>query len=196
MLRLKDLDKFYRSNEGDEASNFLLWANNVSRYIARINTERLFNFIDGLPITDGEKRGLYWHIDAVIGALTGGEGDDIRHYEAINKRSAMSKLRGRLATLVASHKRREAMRPLVEEVDVEFAHLSRRKRSAAVKKALLKREDFIRLLPKDLKDPRFIKGDIESILFPASFDDQLEDDEREDGAPLSDLLRDLGVDPD
>jgi hypothetical protein len=158
----------------------------------------MFEFIDELPLTDRQRHELYFHIDCVIGVLTGGEDEDIRYYEAINKRSAMSKVRGMLKKRIASRERREAMRPLVLEVEKKYYHLIGRKRANAVRKALLKREDFTDLLPKDLKDPRFIKADIESILFPPpeSFEEQMDDDETTNSEPMSDLLRDLGVDPD
>jgi hypothetical protein len=130
------------------------------------------------------------------------EDDIIIYYDAVNKReadsSAMLNAREGLDSIIASRKRREEMRPMVEDVDKEFAHLPARKRVTAVKKALMNRIDFLHLLPKDLKDPRFIKGDIESILLPPpeSFEEQVDDDEMTNSEPLSDLLREMGVDPD
>jgi hypothetical protein len=130
-----------------------------------------------------------------------GEDDIILSYDTVNKReadsSAMLNAREGLESVVASRKRREAMRPLAEEVDKDFAHLLKRKRVTAIRKALRKREDFTRLLPKNLKDSRFIDSDIDSILCPPeSFNDQLEDAEPEEGEPLANLFRDLGLDPD
>jgi hypothetical protein len=201
-LRLKNLDKIHQSADGHKASLWLLREINIARELTRINVEGTFKLIDDLPLTDAQKRDLYGHIDMIVGTLMW-EGDHIfKIYDAENNNLGMSKSREGLARLIASRERREVIRPMVEEIDKEFSHLPKRNRVAAVRRALLKREDFTRLLPNDLKDPRFIKTDIESILFPLQefCGEQLGDIEYEEemtnGEPLDDLLRDLGIDPD
>jgi hypothetical protein len=205
MERLKHKDSFHKSNDGHAASLYALREINISRELTRWNVEGTFQLIETLPLSEGQKNLLYGRIDMILSTLLPAEDDIILFYCAVNNREAhsttMLDMRDGLKSVIASRRRRDAMRSIVEEVDKEFCDLPARKRVSAVKKALLKREDFRGMLPKSLKDPRFIKADIESILFPPSepCEEPLGDVGYEDGMtgePLDHLLRDLGIDPD
>jgi hypothetical protein len=205
MERLKNRDSFHKSNDGHVASLYTLMDINISRELTRFNVEGTFKLIEALPLTEGQKNSLYLHIDMIVSTLLFAEDDIILSYHSVNKReehnTKMLDMRDGLKSVIASRRRRDAMRSIVEEIDKEFCDLPARKRVSAIEKALLKREDFAGMLPKNLKDPRFIKADIESILFPPSepCEEPLGDVGYEDemtGEPLDQLLRDLGVDPD
>ena len=56
------------------------------------------------------------------------------------------------------------MRPLVEQANDELAHVQSEKPIKIIKAALMKSPDFLKLLPRDLKDLRYIDNDIAAIV--------------------------------
>lgn len=60
--------------------------------------------------------------------------------------------------------RRARMRPFVEVLKGEFVHIPFEARSGTIKKALMKNPDFLRILPRDLKDPRYLDKDIAALV--------------------------------
>jgi hypothetical protein len=139
----------------------------ISNASANLLREKLHN-IFGLVDKTKDAAAIYETLDFIIiaammvGAHRPSEAIETLH--RIRKTEEAREAREASPARVAVRKRRELMRPLVEEIANDFAHHPERERVMAVRRALLKRDDFIRLLPKALKDPRFIKSDIEAIL--------------------------------
>jgi hypothetical protein len=60
--------------------------------------------------------------------------------------------------------RRARMRPFVEVLKGEFVHVPFEERTGIIKKVLMKNPDFLKILPRDLKDPRYLDKDIAAIV--------------------------------
>ena len=68
------------------------------------------------------------------------------------------------------------MLPFVELMNKELAHVPFYERIKMIKKQLMENPAFVELLPPDLKDPRYIKKDIQAILDQIDLQAEFEDD--------------------
>jgi hypothetical protein len=128
------------------------------------------------------KKNAYNALDAVVleaSALRALIAED--PMEFYQKREEMSEdtelARASRAATKEMRVRRERMRPFVEKTAPKLRSIPTNKRVLAIRDELLRNEEFCRLLPKKLKDPRYLTSDIAAIIAtPNGFKRMTEED--------------------
>ena len=180
LLRYTALETDILDPSNEIVSSAQVFACNGAKKLLQEHLYDIFKLFDKMKKKD-DTRAIYEELDRVVlMALIAGMHAPNDQLEKLRQDKKTARARAALPANVAARKRREMMRPLVEEVAKDFPEIHEFSSLAtAINKVLMKRPEFRNLLPKNL-NPRQIKGDIEAILM------ELDDE--------ADLARGAGLD--
>jgi hypothetical protein len=141
----------------------------VSRSANRLCIECIEELISLVDKVDSKvvRRDIYRNLDVLLigwGVATAFRSDLTSEFTRIQRTINTNPRREARSSTKNMRERRAQMRPFVEVLKGEFAHVPFEERTGIIKKALMKNPDFRRILPRDLKDPRYLDKDIAAIV--------------------------------
>jgi hypothetical protein len=155
---------------GDDPTDIIAWVKPmVSRSANRLCrecVEELISIVDNLD-SKVVRRDIYSNLDtlltgwAVASAFRRDLTSEITEMQRTINTNPRREARSSTKKMRA---RRAQMRPFVEVLKGEFVQVPFEERTGLIKKALMKNPDFLRILPRDLKDPRYRDKDIAAIV--------------------------------
>jgi hypothetical protein len=140
----------------------------VAGACSQVCKESLGELILAVEKIDGKelRRDIYSNMDVLLIAwgVKNSVGDVTSHLNQLERSIKTNSLRDSRSSVRKMRERRAQMRPLVEQANDELAHVQSEKPIKIIKAALMKSPDFLKLLPRDLKDLRYIDKDIAAIV--------------------------------
>jgi hypothetical protein len=113
------------------------------------------------------RRDIYCNLDTLLigwGAASAFRGDLTSGLTEMQRTINTNPRREARLSTKKMRERRARMRPFVEVLKGEFVHVPFEQRTGIIKKVLMKNPDFLKILPRDLKDPRYLDKDIAAIV--------------------------------